>query len=150
MRISKRTKFQIDKILSTRVRRGIQEYLVRWKGYGPDFDSWINATSVKNIQEMEYRKHFYITLFSNSSQKTNPANTLTEFRIQLAQPIDLGSTDNWEVGLCEFSCPPYPHTVKPYELAGEIKALVYCVLITQQFVGSDYVRCLRTFIHPTK
>ena len=71
MRISKRTKFQIDKILSTRVRRGIQEYLVRWKGYGPDFDSWINATSVKNIQEMEYRKHFYITLFSNSSQKTS-------------------------------------------------------------------------------
>ena len=23
-------------------------------------------------------------------------------------------------------------------------------MITQQFVGSDYVRCLRTFIHPTK
>ena len=40
--ISKRTKFQIDKILRTRVRRGIRVYLVRWKGYGPDFDSWIN------------------------------------------------------------------------------------------------------------
>jgi hypothetical protein len=49
VRISKRTKFQIDKILRTRVRRGIREYLVRWKGYGPDFDSWIKATSVKNI-----------------------------------------------------------------------------------------------------
>jgi len=48
-RISKRTKFQIDKILRTRVRRGIREYLLRWKGYGPDFDSWINVTSVKNI-----------------------------------------------------------------------------------------------------
>jgi hypothetical protein len=48
--ITKRTTFQIDKILATRVRRGIREHLVRWKGYGPDFDSWINAASVKNIQ----------------------------------------------------------------------------------------------------
>ena len=73
---------------------------------------------------MEYRKHFYNTLFSNSSQKVHPANTLAEFTIQLANPIDLGSTDKWEVGLCEFSCsPPYPHTVKPYELAGETTAL---------------------------
>jgi len=99
---------------------------------------------------MGYRKHFYITLFSNSSQKTYPANTLAEFKIQLAQPIDLGSTNDWEVGSCEFSCPTYPHTSKPYELAGETNALIYCDLITQQFVGSEYVRCLRTFIHPSK
>jgi len=98
---------------------------------------------------MEYRKHFYNTLFSNSSQKVHPANTLAEFTIQLAQSIDLGSRDNWEVGSREFSCPPsYPITVKPYELAGETNALVYCDLITQHFVGNDYVRCLRTFIHP--
>jgi len=49
VRITKRTTFKIDKILATRVRRGIREHLVRWKGYGPDFDSWIKATSVKNI-----------------------------------------------------------------------------------------------------
>jgi len=49
VRISKRTTFKIDKILATRVRRGIREHLVRWRGYGPDFDSWINASSVKNI-----------------------------------------------------------------------------------------------------
>ena len=49
VRISKHTKFQIDKILWMRVRRGIREYLVRWIAYGPDFDSWINVTSVKNI-----------------------------------------------------------------------------------------------------
>jgi len=53
---------------------------------------------------MEYRYHFYITLFSNASQKIHP-NTLAEFIIQLAQRINLGSTDNWKVGLCEFSCP---------------------------------------------
>jgi len=36
--ISKGTNFQINKILRTRVRRGIREYLVRWKVYGPDFN----------------------------------------------------------------------------------------------------------------
>jgi hypothetical protein len=49
VRITKRTTVKIDKIMSTRVRRGIREYLVRWKGCGPDFDTWINAASVKNI-----------------------------------------------------------------------------------------------------
>jgi hypothetical protein len=28
-------------------------------------------------------------------------------------------------------------------------ALIYCDLISQQFVGSQYVRCLRTLIQPT-
>jgi hypothetical protein len=49
VQITKHTTFKIDKIHSTRVRRGIREYLVCWKGYGPDFDSWINAASVKII-----------------------------------------------------------------------------------------------------
>jgi hypothetical protein len=49
VRITKRTTFKINKTMSTRVRRGIRKYLVRWIGYGPDFDSWINAASVKNI-----------------------------------------------------------------------------------------------------
>jgi hypothetical protein len=98
MRISRRTNLKIDKILSTRVRRGIREYLVRWKGYGPDFDSWVNAASVKNINKMDYGNHFYITLFSNASPETCPNNTLAEFTVQLAQNIDLGSIGSWEVG----------------------------------------------------
>ena len=49
VRITKRTTFQIDKILAIKVTRGIREYLVRWKGYGPDFDSWTKVASVKNI-----------------------------------------------------------------------------------------------------
>jgi hypothetical protein len=100
---------------------------------------------------MDDQKHFYITLFSNSSQNTYPANKLSEFTIKLAQPIDLGSTDDWEVGLCGFSCPPpFPDKAQPYELVGQTNALVYCDLNTQLVVGNDYVRCLRTFIHPTK
>jgi len=49
VRITKRTTLKTDKILATRVRRGIREHLVRWRGYGPDFDRWINASSLKNI-----------------------------------------------------------------------------------------------------
>jgi len=99
---------------------------------------------------MEYSKHFYITLFINASQKVRSSNTLAEFTIELAQPIYLGSTENWEVRLSEFSCPPPTNgTLKPVSIVGDIKALIYCDLITQQFVGNDYVRCLRTFIHPS-
>jgi hypothetical protein len=98
---------------------------------------------------MEYSKYFYITLFSNASQKVRFSNTLSVFTIQLVQRIDMGLRQ-LGVGLCEFSCPPpYSHTVKPYEPVDETNALIYCDLITQQFVGSD-VSCLRTFIHSSK
>jgi hypothetical protein len=87
------------------------------------------------FREMEYRKHFSITLFSNASQKTYPGNTLSEFTIHLAQHIDLGSTDSWEVGLCEFSC--LISVTETVDVIGTTNSLVYCNLITQQFVGSQ-------------
>ena len=40
-RITKQTTYKIDKILDKMVRRGITEYLVSWRGYTEDFDSWI-------------------------------------------------------------------------------------------------------------
>ena len=96
----------------------------------------------RESEQMEYRSHFYITLLRNASQKVRSSNTLTEITIQLAQRIDLGSTDNWEVGLCEFNCPPPKSgTWKPVDIVGETNALINCDLITPQFVGSDYVRC---------
>jgi hypothetical protein len=49
VRISSRTTYKIDKILDTRVRNGIREHFVSWKGYGPDFNSWIPASSVKKL-----------------------------------------------------------------------------------------------------
>jgi hypothetical protein len=49
VRISKRTPYQIDKIVDRRVRRGILEYLVKWRGYTQAFNSCVPAFSVKNI-----------------------------------------------------------------------------------------------------
>jgi hypothetical protein len=49
VRITKQTQFQIDKIIATRVRRGIKQHLDRWRGYSSDFDSWIPASDIKKI-----------------------------------------------------------------------------------------------------
>jgi len=49
------------------------------------------------------RKHLYVTLYSNSSQEMYSDNTQVVFTIHLAQPIYLGSSSDWEVGLCEVT-----------------------------------------------
>jgi len=49
VRITDRAAYKIRKILDKRVTRSIGEYLVRWRGYSQDFDSWVPATSVRNI-----------------------------------------------------------------------------------------------------
>ena len=96
------------------------------------------------------KSHFYVKLFSNGSQTLYPANTLTAFTARLALSIDLGSMDSWEVGLCEFTC--HPRNVGTFaglDVVSAKVAFLYCDLISPQFVGSQYVRCLRTFVLPT-
>jgi len=83
---------------------------------------------------------FYVTQLSNASQDLYPDNTIGAFTVELARPIHLGPKSNWEVGLCEFTCP---------DVIGKGIGLIYCDLIFPQFVGSSLVRCLRTYIYPS-
>ena len=46
----------------------------------------------------------YVTIFSNASRDIYEQNMHADFMVKLAQPVDLGSTSNWEVGLFEISC----------------------------------------------
>ena len=60
VRITEETTYKIDKILDKRVRRGIREYLVRWKCYSKEFDSWIPASSVKDDMTSLDQNNFYV------------------------------------------------------------------------------------------
>jgi hypothetical protein len=96
------------------------------------------------------RNHLYVTLLSNGKQKLYAANTLAAFTARLEQPIDMGSTDRWEVGVCEGTCHPgMVGTFTAIEVVSAKNALIYYDLISQQFVGSQYVRNLRIFIYPS-
>jgi len=45
---------------------------------------------------------FYVTLFSNSTMKAYPDNTISAFTVQMTHEIHL-DTESWEVALYEFS-----------------------------------------------
>ena len=38
--------FRIEKILSTRKRKGVEEYFIKWKGYPEKFNSWIGESDL--------------------------------------------------------------------------------------------------------
>ena len=43
--------YLIEKVLKSRNKAGQKEYLVRWKGWAPKYDSWVSETDVKNINK---------------------------------------------------------------------------------------------------
>jgi hypothetical protein len=95
--------------------------------------------------------HFYVTLFSNSSREIYMDNTLSAFTIKLAQLIELNYPEKWEVGIYEVTCPPpVVGTGAPKTTIGNTNVLDYRNVIAPQYIGSDMVRCLRTFIYPSK
>ena len=112
------------------------------------------GTCIRNTRHLENMtdvpNHFYVTLFSNSSQKLFPDNTINAFTSELAQVIDLGPDDRREVGLCEFSCPPKSiGTLKPNTVVGGTNVIFYCNVIKPQFFVDNLIRCLRKVIVPS-
>ena len=84
-------------------------------------------------------KQFYVTLFSNASTNLYPGNTIVTFTADLTRPIELGSSDNWEVGLCEFSYPPNNvGTFKPTIIVGDNFRFIYCDLLSPQYDGENF------------
>jgi len=93
--------------------------------------------------------HFYVTLFSNASTDLYPNNMIARCTTELPRPIEFWSSDRWQVGVCEFAYPPnnvgvFKHTL----LVGDTTGLIYCDLMSPQYVGNVMVRFLRTFIYP--
>ena len=79
-----------------------------------------------------------------------PDNSINAFTSELAQVTDLGPDDRWEVGLCEFTCPPEKvGTIKPIEVVGNTNVIIYCNLVKPQFVVDNLISCLRTVIVPS-
>ena len=42
--------YKVEKILKTRKYKGKQQKLIQWEGYGKEYNSWINASELKNIE----------------------------------------------------------------------------------------------------
>jgi hypothetical protein len=47
--VTPQTEFQIDKIVRTRTKGGIKQYIVKWRGYDKNFNSWVCASDISKI-----------------------------------------------------------------------------------------------------
>jgi len=44
--------FEVEKILNKRTVRGKEKFLVRWKGYTAEEDTWENRENLENMKEL--------------------------------------------------------------------------------------------------
>lgn len=46
------TEFEIERIIRRRVNRGNVQYLIKWKNFGAEHNSWTNGDDMTNCQSM--------------------------------------------------------------------------------------------------
>ncbi|KAK8395312.1 hypothetical protein O3P69_006181 [Scylla paramamosain] len=66
-------KYEVEKILNERQKRGNKEYLVQWKNKGPKHNSWEPEENLENCMDA-------IKKFHDSQKKKKPAKSLKEVR----------------------------------------------------------------------
>jgi hypothetical protein len=90
---------------------------------------------------------FYVTLFSNASREIYENNTHADFTVKISRPIEIGTSLNWEEGVCGVSCSsPTPASLITVDVMPcADHAMIYCNLISPQFVADSTVSCMRTF-----
>jgi hypothetical protein len=59
--------YEVEKILRKRTHKGALQYLVRWKGWGAKFDSWLPLEELDHAQEV-------LEAFENSLPKTRSSS----------------------------------------------------------------------------
>ena len=95
-------------------------------------------------------KHFYRALLINTSKNLYPDNTIAVITAELGRPVVIVYSDNWEVEVCEISFPPNSvGTFNTTKLVGDTTGLIFCDLISPQYVGRALVRCRRMLIYPS-
>jgi len=58
--IEEEKKFEVEKILNKRMIRGKEKFLVRWKGYMVEEDTWENRENLENVKELvkEFKREY--------------------------------------------------------------------------------------------
>jgi Chromo (CHRromatin Organisation MOdifier) domain len=66
--------YEVEEIVSSRLKRGQLEYLVHWKGYSQDDDSWEPEEYVKNAADLVQRFHKDNPEAPNSQNRSSNPN----------------------------------------------------------------------------
>jgi len=102
---------------------------------------------VWRLSEMEPSNSFYVTLSTKAMWEFYENNKHVDFTVKLSWRFDLGSSPNWDVGVCEVWCswPPLK-TLHAVDVSPWVdNDMIHYNLISAQFVGESTVRCMRTF-----
>ena len=64
--------YEVERVINSRIRRGSLEFLIRWKGYGPEEDTWEPSRNLENARE-EIEKFYHDNPNASRGKYTVPA-----------------------------------------------------------------------------